>query len=252
MSKEPRGQPSIPCDSGQGPMVCGVDQLSQSSRALFRGPAGSTSSTARLVPGCDSQWFQQALPGDSGQCPRARDEKTAVLGDSRSGPRLRCVDKLSRLTRERVCGPAVSTSCRGLLGPGSEGPKCRPDVPGDSRPCPRVHSVDQLCWATQGLCPEVLHGGPPKLKTLDRVQSPQGRPEIIGELRSEPRARSVHQLSRATCAQVQGPAGTTSSPGHFRPVPEGPQDRPAFLAASGSGPKARGVEQLSQRTCAWV
>ena len=233
-------------------MARGVHQLSQVTWAQVRGPTVLTKSPVPLRPVSQGPWGRPAVPGDSGQCPRARDEKTAVLGDSRSGPRLRCVDKLSRLTRERVCGPAVSTSCRGLLGPGSEGPKCRPDVPGDSRPCPRVHSVDQLCWATQGLCPEVLHGGPPKLKTLDRVQSPQGRPEIIGELRSEPRARSVHQLSRATCAQVQGPAGTTSIPGHFRPVPEGPQDRPAFLAASGSGPKARGVEQLSQRTCAWV
>ena len=64
MSIDLRGRPSVPCDSGPGPMVQGVDQLSQTSRALFRGPAVWTSSPGRLAPGSDNPRGPSALQGD--------------------------------------------------------------------------------------------------------------------------------------------------------------------------------------------
>ena len=50
-----------------------VDQLSQATRTQFRGPAASPGSQGRHAPGSDRPQGAPAVPGDSGQCPSARD-----------------------------------------------------------------------------------------------------------------------------------------------------------------------------------
>ena len=144
----PRGSTS--CPEHFGPVSEGPRSrpLSLATQARVRGPKGSTSSPGRLVSGCDSLRFRQALPGDSDQCPSARD-----------------VDQLSWATHVRVRGPVRSIRCPALPGLLSEVRRGPPAPPGDSRSGPRVAGltsspgqsglgpmacrVDQLSWRTR-------------------------------------------------------------------------------------------------------
>ena len=94
-----------------------------------------------------------------------------------------------------------SPSCHRGLGPGSEGPHCRPAVPEVSRACRRARGVHQL-----------------SRENWTMLEGP-----------------GVEQLSRATRALVQGPRGSTNCPGRLRPLPEGPQCRLTLPGDCGSG-----------------
>ena len=170
-----RGRPAVPDDSPPYPRARGFDQLSRSTRAHVRGPARSTSSPWGLGPRTKGRWGRLAFPGDSGPCLRdgrfdqlsranqARvqglQDRSDVLADLTPCQRCRCVDQLSLMTRAHVRVLKVSTSCPGLLQsgprargftswpgqlvPGSEVPRVRPSVPGDSGPCSSAHGVDK-------------------------------------------------------------------------------------------------------------
>ena len=78
-----RGRPSVPGEFGPCRWVRGVNQLSRATWARFRGPTVSTSCPGRLRlvfrsrrgrrgPVSKGLQFRPDVPGDSGQCPRAR------------------------------------------------------------------------------------------------------------------------------------------------------------------------------------
>ena len=162
------------------------------------------------------------------RCPRCR---AAVPGPSRLGPKALGVDQLSRATPaqlQKSCGvdqlsqaipaqlggPAVSTSSPGPLVLGSEGPRGRPAVQGDSGPGPKAGGVNQL-----SLAPRVLFRG-------------------LG----------VNQLSRMSWAFFRGPKESTSCPWRLGPESKGPWCQPSVPGDSHSSPWIRGVEQLSRVT----
>ena len=167
---------------------------------------------------------------------------------------------MSWVTRARVRGPAVSTSCPGRLKsgsrargftswpgrhvPGSEIPWVRPAILGDSGLGQTSRDVDQLSqtirnWvrgtAVLTRCPG--DSGPGPVPTVS-ISSP-GR---IGLCRW---AHGVDQLSRATCARVRVPAGSTRSPWPLGPLSKCPRGRLAVPGDSGPGPRDRGVDKLS-------
>ena len=127
-----RGRPALPCISGPGPMVWGVDK--------FPGP---------LRPMSEGPQFRPAL-----------------LGESRSVLRAHGVDPRSWVTQAKALWLAGSTSCPGRLGPSSKGPRGRPDVTGNSGQCPRAlvsnSSPGRLALVSEGprVIPAVLgHSG---------------------------------------------------------------------------------------------
>ena len=133
----------------------------------------------------------------------------------------------------------------------SEGPWCRPAIPGDLGSCPRTLVLKELTLAT-----------------WDRIRGTAIRPALPGDLGSGPRARRFDLLPRKTQAQVRDPTGSTSSPGYERsvrvlvgstrgpgrlaPRSDGLRGQPALPGDSRSGPGSRGVDQLSQMTGAQV
>ena len=143
----PRGPPEPPGNSRSGPRAHGFDQFPQATRAWaecsqdrqiswatharVRGPVVSTSCPGGFAPVSDCPECPQALPGDSGHCPRARD-----------------VDQLSQATRTQFRGPAASPGSQGRHAPGSDRPQGAPAVPGDSGQCPSARDVDHPCWVT--------------------------------------------------------------------------------------------------------
>ena len=139
----------------------------------------------------------------------------------RLGPRSEApgVEHLSRVTRVRVRGPAVSTSCPGRIGPVPVGPQYRPTVPGDSHPCPRAHGIDEPSRVT---------------RACDRESA------------------EVDQKSWAIRSHVRWPAELTSSPGRLWPGIEGLQHRPAILGDSGTGLNDRGVDPIARAPRAMV
>ena len=146
-----RGPPGDPGDSSPCLKDRGVDQHSLATRACVRGPEGSTSSSGHLALGFQDPRGRPDILGNLGPVPSARrvDQVTKiprardlggqpdVPGDSGPAPRACGVDQLSRVTRACVHGPAGSTSCSRRLGPGSEGPRGRSALPGDSGQDPR-------------------------------------------------------------------------------------------------------------------
>ena len=122
-----------------------------------------------------------------------------------------------------------------------QGPWGRSDVPCDLAPCPRAGGVKQLSWATRTL---VRGPGwsscPIGCGAMPEVQ--RGPPPIPGESRSGScvSSRGDDQLSRVTWAQVRGSALSTSSPRRLGTVNEGPGWRPVFPGDSGPGPTPRG------------
>ena len=180
------------------------------------------------MSGCDSLRFRQALLGDSDQCPSARDVDQlswathvrvrgpvrstrcpalpgllsevrrgppAPPGDSRSGPRVRGVDQLSR-----------------AIGLGSDGLHGRPAVPEDSRPAPIARGLDHMSRGLWGHVPvpAVSNSSPGRLGLGS--DGPRGRPALRGDSGTCPRARGVDQLSWAPRARFRGPALLISYP----------------------------------------
>ena len=153
MHKGPRGQPAVPgdsgtCprslgrralpgDSGPFPRACGVDQLSQVTRACFKWPSGSTSSHGPLVLESEGQLGRPGVRG-----------RPAVSGDSGPWSRASGVNQLSQVTRVQVRCPAGSSRCPGRIGPVPKAPQCKPNIPGDSGPAPRTCGVETLSRAS--------------------------------------------------------------------------------------------------------
>ena len=142
---------------------------------------------------------------------------------------------MSWVTRARVRGPLVSSSCPGRLGPVSNGPRCRSAVPGDSGPCPRSRGVDQLSLMTRTSVRVLeVSTSSPRLLTI-QSEGLRGRPAVLDDSRLGQIFRDVDQLSQTIRDRVRGPAGLTRCPGD-----------------SGPGPIAHGVHQQSweNRACA--
>ena len=175
-----------------GSRARGFDQLSRANHARVRWPTGFIISPARLKH---------------------------VL-------RARGVYQVPRATLARVLGPTGSTSCRGNLALGSEGPQGLPAVPGDPGPCPRARSRPSV---PGGLGPGRTYRGFDQASrvTRARVRSPRGRPALPGDWGPGPK-----------------PSGSTSCPGRLALEYECPQGRPAQPGDSGRGSIARGVDQL--------
>ena len=164
--------------------------------------------------------------------PRCR---PTLLVDSRSGHRACGFDKLSRATRDRVRGPAGSTSSLGRLELGSEGPLFRLALPGGSGPFPRARGFEQL-------------SGQLRPTSLDL----RCRPAAPGDSGQGPRSCTVDEHSWATCTRVRGPAGSTSTPGRLALRSERPRDRPDLLGYSGPGPMAHKIDQIPREPHAQV
>ena len=171
---------------------------------------GTTKCPGRLGLGSECPWGRPVLPGNSLFSPRSRRVNqlswefrarvlvpmgsTAFTDDSCPGLRDRGFDPLCWTSRARVRGLKVSTSSPGLLKsgsrargvtswpgrlmPGSEVPRVRPALPGDSGPGPSAQGVDS-CLGDSGPCP---------------------------------RSHRVDQLYRATRARVRCPVVSTSCP----------------------------------------
>ena len=179
MSRGTWGRFPVPAVSNSSPgcsglclMACGVDKPSQVTRDRVPGPAGSISSSGRFGLG--------------------------YIG--------RGVDNLSQVTQARVPGNAGSTSSPGLLRLGSEGPRCRLYLPGDSDSGPkacraRVTRARVQAPAASTICPGRL--GP----WSECSQGPPAFPSATGHC---PRARGFAQLCWATPARIPGTAVSIS------------------------------------------
>ena len=178
LSEGPWGQPAVPA-----------------TRACVREPAGSTTCSGRLRPVPEGLQGRPTLPGISVSGPGSRVdqlsranrarvcvpvESTRLQGDSGPGLMVRGVKSQSRATPAWPRGPAVSTSCPGVLGPVPKGPRGRPVVPGDSGPCRRARGCKQPSWASQARArgPAVSSHCPGRLGPCPR---PGCRPDVPGD-----------------------------------------------------------------------
>ena len=173
---------------------------------------------------------------------------------------------MSWVTLAHDRGLAGSTNIPGGHRRGSEGPQCRPALPGDSRSGGSVRGVDQLSRTTRSRireatgstsCPGRLrHGSKSAVSTSCPGRLAPGSEGLLcrrahpGDSRSGGRVHSVVQLPRETRAQVRVPAGLTRSPGQLVRGSESPWGRSALPGDSALGTMARGVVQLSRTTCA--
>ena len=144
-----------------------------------------------------------------------------------------------------VRGPVGSTSGLRGIGPGSEGLRGRPDVSGDSGPCPNASSVHRMSWATRALVGHTTVLTRHLRRQGPVPKGPCGGPAVPSNLGVYPRPRGVDQISRATLARVRGPAGSTSSPGGLVHGSEIPWCQPILWGDSAPCPRARGGVQLS-------
>ena len=188
-----RYRSAVPGDSDPCPRSRCVDQLSLMTRTSVRVLEISTICPWLLTIRSKGPWCGPAVWEI-----RARVlvpmGSTAFTDDSCPGLRDRGFDPLCWTSRARVRGLKVSTSSPGLLKsgsrargvtswpgrlmPGSEVPRVRPALPGDSGPCPNAQGVDS-CLGDSGPCP---------------------------------RSHRVDQLYRATRARVRCPVVSTSCP----------------------------------------
>lgn len=143
----PQGRPAVPVPSGPSTKGHWFHQISWVNHASDRWPAGSTSTPRQFGPMSEVPRVRKAVPGDSGPGPKVCIvyQQSWALG---TGPRARGIDYLSRETRARVRGPAVSTRFPWRLRPGSKGSQCRPAVPGDTHSSPSARGVYQQSRAT--------------------------------------------------------------------------------------------------------
>ena len=153
-----------------------------------------------------------ALPGDSGQVPRA------------------CgIHQLSRATRALARGPSLSTSCPLRPGRESEGPQCRPALSGHLGLGSRARSVYLLPQATLAWvhgpsvwtslpgdscsCPRPVGSTSCPGRLTLMCEGPRCRPTIPGNSGQGRIAHGVDQLSQVIPATVRGLVVSTSSPG---------------------------------------
>ena len=176
------GTTRCPARLGTGPGSLGVEQLCRATHIRVQGPAGSTSCPGRLALGSEGRPVRPAPPGllRSGPMVLRVDQLSMA---SRTVPKGPGVEQLSQAPWTRVRMPKGSTSCPTRLGPGSEDPRGRPAVSGDS----------------------------------GQLRGPAGSTGCPGTLGSRSEGLGVQQLSRATHACVRGPPGSTSFPGCLRP-----------------------------------
>ena len=221
-SQVPWARPDVLGDLVPGSSAREVDQLARAPQARVPGPTESTSCPGRLGPMPEVPGARPDVPGDRGpgssacgvdqlsQAPRARIEgqrdPSALPGDSSSGPRA-----------------AGSTSCPRGHAAGSDSPRGRPAVRGDSGQCPRAHDVDQLSRATR----TGFRGPAGSTSTAGRHALVSEGPRVMsprcpGRLALGSSAPGVDKLSRVTQAQVRDSVGSTSSPGRSGPVSEFP------------------------------
>ena len=217
-------------------MARGVDQLSQVTRALVRGPAGSTSCAGILGPVPDVPRDRPALPDDSHQCPSSRGfhqrsqathdpvegpwGRPAVLDVSGLGQTSPDFDQLSQTIGDRVRVPTGSISSPGRIGPVPVGTRCRQGFPGFSGPVPSIRGVDQLSRVT--LARVLSSAGSTcfvgHIRSLS--QCPRVRLAVPGDSGPGPMDRCVDQQSRTTLSHVLRPAVSIRCPGGLGPVSE--------------------------------
>ena len=187
-------------------MAHGVDQLSQATRDIARGPGYQTGvlGNSCLVPK-DPGWTSG--PGVLGLRPEGLWVPQHFSGDS-----------------GRSRGTAVSSNSPGRLGPVSDIPQGRPAVLGDLGPGRRDRGVEQGSRATRA-----------------SVRRPAGSTRYSGGPGPCPRPRGVNQMSLASPAQLRGPGGSTSYPGSLALGSEGRQGRSAVLGVSRIGLRAHGA-----------
>ena len=288
-SEGPRCRPALPADSGQDLRALVVDQLSRATRACVLGQAWSTRCPGRLVLGSEGPRGRPAVTGHSVLGPSARgfDQEsretrarvrmpavsTHFEGDLGASRRVRRVDLPFGRIRPMPKGPWFQQASRETLDlarcggveqlsqetrPWTEGTRCRPTLPGDSRFCPRARGVEKQSRATRARVPGPASStrclwrlGPgsegwrvdqvPKA-TRGRARGPAGPPDLLGHSGPALRASGLDQLSRAPRACVQGTAGSTSTHGPLGFVSAGPQGLSALPGVSRSGRIVRRVK----------
>ena len=140
--------------------------------------------------------------------------RPAVPEDLRPVLITRGVENLSRLSLASVRGPPMSTSSPGRLALVSEGPRCPPALPGDSR-SGRWPALSTSCPGDSGPC-----------------------------LRS----CGLNQMSRATWGLAPVPAGSKSSPARLGPGSDGLRSRPNLTSDTCLVPWTHGVDKFSRWT----
>lgn len=202
-------------------------QLSRVTRPRVRGTTVSSSSPGRIAFGSEYLLGRPAVLGDSGPglkergvdqvswVTRAFSQGPAELNFCpwRLGPRAPVVHQWSRATPVWVQGTTGSASSPGCFGPGSEGLRGQPALPGDLRLGPRSRGYDQVSQGTR-----VLVRGPEGSTTCPLEHRPvpdvkRGPPGVLGNSSPGLKDRGVDQLSLATRTCVRMPEGLTSSPG---------------------------------------
>ena len=131
LSECPRGRKAVPGDSHSDSSARKVDPISLATRARFRGTAGSTRSQRALGPVPEtpqvnqiSRAFLAPLQGPAGlsSCPgplvlasKGPRGRPAVPGDWGPGSKALRFNHLSQLTRGKIRGSLLWTTCRGAL-----------------------------------------------------------------------------------------------------------------------------------------
>ena len=261
-SEGPRCPPALPAASGQDPRALVVDQLSRATRACVLGQAWSTRCPGRLVLGSEGPRGRPAVTGHSVLGPSARgfDQEsretrarvrmpavsTHFEGDLGPSRRVRGVDLPFGRIRPMPKGPWFQQASRETLDlarcggveqlsqgtrPWTEGTRCRPTLPGDSRFCPSARGVEKQSRVTRARVP----GPASSTRCLWRLgpgsEGRRGRPGPKGESGPCPR-----------------PRGSTRSPGPFWPGSEGLRFGPALPGPSRLRPRHRGFDQHSRAT----
>ena len=124
------------------------------------------------------------------------------------------------ITRALVQVSIVSTSCPRQLGPGSDGPPCRPAVPGDSGKGPKARAVDQLSQATRARVPGSAGSTRCPGRTRARMARRVGRPHRPSDPGPCCPGHLVEPAEPGTGAQVAHESW--SPPRAFRHIPESP------------------------------
>ena len=168
VSEVPRGRPAVLDDLRRCPICQGVHQLSRTTHNPVRGPAVS---------------------------PAGLDD--SLLGLSSCG-----VDQLSWTACACIRKTAVSISCPGRLGSGSECPRGRSAVPDASRRGASARRFDQKPRATWAR----VQGPAGSIRSPGRLgpgsKGPRVRSDLPGDSGPGPRALGVDQISRVTRARV--------------------------------------------------
>ena len=261
-SEGPRGRPAVTGHSVLGPSARGFDQESRETRARVRMPAVSTH-----------------FEGDLGPSRRVRGVDLP-FGRIRPMPKGPWFQQASRETLDLARCGGVEQLSQGTR-PWTEGTRCRPTLPGDSRFCPRARGVEKQSRVTRSRVPGPARStrclwllgpssegprGPPGHKGDSRpCPRPRGSTRYPGRLwpgakglnggpavpdpsRLRPRVRRVDPLFQAAGAGVRKPSVSTSSPGRLWRSSKGLKGGPAVPGPSRLRPRHRGFDQHSRAT----